>query len=244
MRSMLFLVGIGPGNMEHMSPRAIAVIEEADVVVGYKTYLNLIKQLTSGKEIISTGMRREVDRAKLAVDEVLKGKCVAIVSSGDPGIYAMASVVFEYLRESDIEIDIEVVPGITAASAAAACLGSPLGHDFAVISLSDLLTPWETIERRLDSAARADFVLVLYNPKSRGRKEQIHRAVKILKRHRDAATPVGIVKNAMREEETTEITTLGDMLSCQIDMLTTIIVGNSETFVCKGKMTTPRGYKL
>lgn len=244
MRSRLFLVGIGPGNMEHMSPRAIAVIEEADIVVGYKTYINLIKQLTSGKEIISTGMRREVDRAKLAVDEALKGKCVAIVSSGDPGIYAMASVVFEYLRESDIEIDVEVVPGITAASAAAACLGSPLGHDFAVISLSDLLTPWETIERRLDSAARADFVLVLYNPKSRGRKEQIHRAVEILKKYRDAATPVGIVKNAMREEETTKITTLGDMLNCKIDMLTTIIVGNSETFVYKGKMATPRGYKL
>lgn len=240
----IFLVGIGPGKREHMSQKAIFAIERADVVVGYKTYLTLIKGLTEGKEIISTGMRHEVERAKMAVDEALKGKKVSIISSGDPGIYAMASVVFEYIRREKIDIDVEVIPGITAASAAAALLGSPLGHDFAVISLSDLLTPWRVIEKRLELAAKGNFVLVLYNPKSKSRKEQIGRAVEILKKYRDGTTPVGIVRNAMREEENFEISTLENMLDCEIDMLTIIIVGNSETFVYGGKMTTPRGYKL
>jgi len=239
----IFLIGIGPGSKEHMTPRAIEAIKSADVVVGYETYLKLVEDFLAGKEVISGGMTREVERARAAVQKVQEGKKVALVSGGDPGIYAMASVVFEFLKEKNIEVDIEIVPGITAANAAAALLGSPLGHDFAVISLSDLLTPWEAIERRLTKAAQADFVIVLYNPKSKGRERQIEKAVKILKKYRKASTPVGIVKSAMREGESVVVTTLNKMLDCEMDMLTTIIVGSSETFVFNNKMITPRGYK-
>ncbi|MFQ5975361.1 MAG: precorrin-3B C(17)-methyltransferase [Candidatus Hydrothermarchaeales archaeon] len=243
MTGRIFLVGIGPGNEEHMTARAVDVIKKSDVVVGYGTYLSLIKEFLSNKEVISKDMTQEVERARTAVKRAEEGMIVAVVCSGDPGVYAMASVVFEYMKEKKAKVDIEVIPGVTSANASAAILGSPLGHDFAVISLSDLLTPWEAIEKRLKNAAESDFVIVLYNPKSKGRKWQIERAREILLRFKDPKTPVGIVKNAMREGEIVAITDLEEMLSHDIDMLTTVIIGNSETFVYEGKMVTPRGYK-
>jgi precorrin-3B C17-methyltransferase len=244
MPGKIFLVGIGPGKREHMSLRAIDAIKEADVIVGYRTYLGLVKDLIKEKEVIPRGMKQEVERAKLAVEKALEGKKVAVISSGDPGVYAMASAVFEYLKERNVSLDVEVIPGITAASAASALLGSPLGHDSAAISLSDLLTPWEVIENRLEEAAKGDFVIVLYNPKSKGRKKQIEKAAEILKKFRKPETPVGIVRNAMREGGSVKITSLEEMLDHEIDMLTTVIVGNSKTFVFNGRMVTPRGYTL
>lgn len=243
MAGKIFLVGIGPGSKEHITPRAVQALMEAGVIIGYETYLELVREFLAGKEVISRKMMQEVERAELAVEKAREGKSVALVSSGDPGVYAMASMVFEYLKEKNISLDVEVVPGITAANAAAALLGSPLGHDFAVISLSDLLTLWEVIEKRLESAAKGDFVVVLYNPKSKGRTQQIEKAQEILLKHRSPSTPVGIVRNAMREGESVVVTTLEKMLAYEIDMLTTIIVGNSESFVHDGKIVTPRGYK-
>ncbi len=238
----IYLVGIGPGSSEHITPRAVHAIKSADVVVGYKTYLSLIEEYLTGKEVISKQMRQEMERARVAVDAALDGKRVAVISSGDPGVYAMTSAVFEYVSRNGYSLEIEVVPGVTAATASAALLGSPLGHDFAVISLSDLLTPWDVIEKRLVGAAEADFCIVLYNPKSSGRRWQIEKAAKILLEHRSPATPVGIVRNAMREGESVVITTLKEMTTHDIDMLTTIIIGNARSLVYGGKIITPRGY--
>jgi precorrin-3B C17-methyltransferase len=243
MHGKIFLVGLGPGAKDHMSFKAEKVIKESDIIIGYKTYLDLIKELIEGKETISKGMKQEMERAKLAVEKAKEGKDTAIISSGDPGIYAMASAVFEFLKEECIEVNVEIIPGITAATAAAALLGSPLGNDFAVISLSDLLTPWEVVKKRVEDAARGNFVLVLYNPKSSKREWQIEKAAEIIKKYRGEDVAVGIVKNAMRHGEERVITTLGKMLDHPIDMITTIIVGNSETFVYMDKMVTPRGYK-
>ncbi|MDI6655513.1 MAG: precorrin-3B C(17)-methyltransferase [Candidatus Hydrothermarchaeota archaeon] len=243
MPGRIFLVGIGPGSKEHVSFRAVEAIKRADVIVSYETYLSFIEDFTAGKEIVARGMGQEVERARLAIEKALDGKSVAIVSSGDPGTYAMASVVFEYLAEHKLKLDVDVIPGITSANAAAAILGSPLGHDFAAISLSDLLTPWEVIERRLRHAAKADFVVVLYNPRSKNRGWQIERVREILLEYKSPQAPVGIVRNAMREGEKFKITTLEEMLDFNIDMSTMIIIGNSETFVYNGRMITPRGYK-
>ncbi len=242
-KGKIFLVGIGPGSKEHMTPKAFDAIKNADVIVGYETYLNFVRDFLAGKEIVSKGMGQEIERARVAVQKAQEGKKVAIVSGGDPGVYAMASVIFEYLKEKSAGIDAEVIPGITAASAAAALLGSPLGHDFAVISMSDLLTPWKVIEKRVAGAARSDFIIVIYNPKSSGRKWQIKKTHRILMKYKKADTPVGIVRNAMREGERVTVTTLEKMLDCEMDMLTTVIVGSSETFVFGDRMITPRGYK-
>ncbi len=238
----LFIVGIGPGGRAHMTLRAVEVLREADVVVGYKTYLELLGDLVAGKEVIATGMKEEIERAKMAV-KLARDKKVALVSSGDPGVYAMGSIVMEYLKENGLRIDVEVIPGVTAANASAALLGSPLGHDHVSISLSDLLTPWDVIEKRIEKACEGDFVIVFYNPKSNGRERQWENAVEILRKHRRGSTPVGVVHRAMREGERVEVTILDELLSCEIDMFTTIIVGNSETFTYDGRMVTPRGYK-
>jgi len=243
MKGKLFLVGLGPGTEKHMTVKAAEAIKNAELIVGYKTYLDLIKNLIKGKRVISAGMTQEIERAKIAVEKAIDGKKVALVSSGDPGIYAMGSAVFEYLKEKNLSIEIEVIPGITAASAAAALLGSPLGNDFAVISLSDLLTPWKIIQERLENAAKADFVIVLYNPKSSGREKQFEMAVRILKKYRNSSTPVGIVRNAMRKNESVTITSLAELMHQKIDMLTTLIIGSSKTFIYGGKMITPRGYE-
>jgi cobalt-precorrin 5A hydrolase/precorrin-3B C17-methyltransferase len=246
-RGKLFVVGIGPGSGEHITPRAKRAIEESDIIVGYRTYLDLIPDLIERKVIFSTGMTQEIDRCRKAVELALSGKRVSVVSGGDPGIYAMAGLVFEILRtqeqKSAFLLPIEIIPGISALNAAAACLGAPLMHDFVSISLSDRLTPWDVIEKRLNAAAMADFVIVIYNPKSKGRVEHFSRAVEIVRRYRKSGTPVGIVKAAMRASERVVITTLDEVLSHEIDMQTTVIIGNSGTFIWNGRMITPRGYE-
>lgn len=202
----------------------------------------MIPELLAGKEVISSEMMKEVDRCRQALALAAAGKRVALVSGGDPGIYAMAGLVFEMASREDAAIAIEVVPGIAALNGCAARLGAPLMHDFAAISLSDLLTPWPVIEKRLAGAAGADFVIVLYNPKSKRRTEHIVKARDIIMQHRGPETPVGIVTAAGRPNETTVITTLGDMLACDIGMQSTVIIGNSHTFTWQNHMVTPRGY--
>jgi len=243
-KGSIYIVGTGPGSLEHLTPRASAAIRRSDVIVGYGTYLSLIRDLIAGKEIVSTGMTREIDRCTKAIDLACQGKTVSVISGGDPGIYAMAGLVFDLLREKKAgSVPVEVVPGISALNACAARLGAPLMHDFAVVSLSDRLTPWETIERRLDEAGRADFVIVLYNPRSGSRRRHIEKAREILLRHRPAGTPVGIVKGATRQDEAVTLCDLGSMPFNEVDMQTTVIVGNSQSILWNGRMITPRGYE-
>jgi adenosylcobyric acid synthase len=240
--SKLFVVGIGPGDLKHMTFEAREALETAEVVVGYKTYLDLIKPLLAGKEVVSSGMMKEVERCSEALSLASSGKTVALVSSGDAGVYGMAGLVLELANDRDVEII--VVPGVSAVQSAAAVLGAPLMHDFAVISLSDLLTPWALIKRRLAAAAAADFVVALYNPRSKGRTTQIETARDMMLAVRSPRTPVGIVRNACRDGEERVVTTLGDMLSHPIDMFSIIIIGNAATFVDRaGRMVTPRGYE-
>ena len=225
-----------------MTPAAGEALAAAEVIVGYQTYLDLIPEFLAGKEVIASQMMKEVDRCREALALASEGKTVALVSGGDPGIYAMAGLVFELAREQGDFVEIEVIAGLAALNACAARLGAPLMHDFAAISLSDLLTPWEKIEQRLEAAAAADFVVVLYNPKSKKRAEHIVRAREILLAHRLPETPVGIVTAATRETERIVLTTLEKMLESEIGMQTTVIVGNSMTFAWQGFMVTPRGY--
>ncbi len=238
------MVGIGPGGVDEISPRALNAIKASECIVGYKVYLNLIRDLIGQKQTIQSGMRKEEERCTAAFEEAYQGKVVSIVSSGDPGVYGMAGLILEIASKSPVKIPIEIIPGITAASAAASLLGAPLAHDHAVISLSDLLTPWEVIEKRLKLAAEGDFAIVLYNPKSTQRTWQIEKARETFLNHKPPDTPVGIVRNARREEESITITTLGQMLEHHIDMTTIVIIGNSETFVFNSLMVTRRGYKL
>jgi precorrin-3B C17-methyltransferase len=228
-----------------LTPKAKTEIEAANVIVGYGTYVKLIQSIVKpGAEVFSGTMGKEVERAKIAVTKAKEGKRVVIVSSGDPGVYGMAGIVLEVAALEKADLPVEIVPGVTAATAAASKLGAPLVSDFAVISLSDLLTPWEKIERRLEAAASADFSIVLYNPKSEGRIEPLMKAYEIMLKHINPNTPVGIVKQAGREGETVTVTTLKELLNADIDMVTTIIVGNSATKVVEGKMVTARGYDL
>jgi len=240
------VVGIGPGSPDLMSPRALESLRKADVIVGYKTYIDLLGDLVEGKEVIKNGMTREIERSAAALDKASSGHDVAFVSSGDPGVYGMAGLVLEMADREGLtgKIDIEIIPGITSATASAARLGAPLMHDFTVISLSDLLTPWDTIEKRLRAAAGGDFVVVLYNPASHRRIDQISRAREIMLEHKPPATPVGIVRNADREDEEVFITDLENMLKYKIDMLSTVIVGNSSTKKLGDFMVTPRGYHI
>ena len=239
-------MGIGPGSIEDMSGRAQRALEQSDYIVGYDTYLKLIQPLLAGKEIVGTGMMQEIERCRRAVELAGEGKTVAVVSSGDPGIYGMAGLVLELAQQAPEgkQPDVKVIPGISAVSAAAAVLGAPLMHDFAVISLSDLLTPWEVIVKRLEAAAASDFVVALYNPKSMRRTEQIKEARRIMLANRPETTPVGIVTNASREGETAVISNLADFLQEDIAMFSLVIIGNSRTFVQDGKMITPRGYQV
>ncbi len=228
-----------------MTMEAKQAIEAADAIVGYKTYVKLIEPIVRpNAEIFSGVMGKEVERAKAAVTKALQGKCVAVISSGDPGVYGMAGVVLEVAEREKAKIPIEIVPGVTAATAAASRLGAPLVTDFAVISLSDLLTPWDLIERRLHAAAQADFVIVLYNPQSEGRKEPLAKAYEILLKHRNPETPVGIVRQVSRKGEEAIVTTLKDLIGSEVDMTTTIIVGNTTTRVVGNRLITPRGYDL
>ena len=246
MSGKITLVGIGPGAVEHMTQRAREAIAEADVVVGYVTYIKLVADLLEGKEVVRKGMTEELDRAVSALEAARAGKKVALISSGDAGVYGMAGPTYEVLFQAGWtpadEVQVEVVPGASAINACAARVGAPLTHDFCSISLSDLLTPWPVIARRLDAAAQADFVVALYNPKSGRRTRQIVEAQRLFLRHRRPDTPVAVVKSAYRRRERIEFTTLDAMAESEIGMLSTVLIGNSHTFVRDGLMVTPRGY--
>ncbi len=244
--------------MKHMSERAVQVITEADCIAGYTTYIRLIQTLAADKKIISTGMMKEVDRVEMAIQESLAGHSCALISGGDPGIYAMAGLVFEVCRKKNIQIfrpgdnrsptcappwlELEIVPGIPALAAGAALAGAPLTHDFAAISLSDLLTKWETIEQRLTSAAMADFVIVLYNPKSKKRDWQLGRARELIMEHRKGSTPVAVVTGAMRDNQTIAFTRLDQLDSADVGMQTVLFIGSSASLQYMDFMFTPRGY--
>lgn len=242
----IMLVGLGPGSNEHLTYRARAAIAEADTVIGYVTYIRLVADLVEGKEVIKKSMTEELDRAIEALDRARQGKKVALVSSGDAGVYGMAGPTFEVLFQAgwtpDSDIEVEIIPGASALNTCAALVGAPLTHDFCAISLSDLLTPWPVIARRLDATAMSDFVVALYNPKSGRRTRQIVEAQRLFLRHRRPDTPVAIVKSAYRKKQNIEFTTLEKMSECDIGMLTTVLIGNSNTFVKHGLMVTPRGY--
>ena len=236
------VIGLGPGGGADLTGRARAALEGCDLIVGYTAYIDLVKNDFPNKETLSTGMRREVDRCRAAVEAALTGKDVAVVCSGDSGVYGMAALIYEVAQEYD-PIDIQVVPGITAACGGAAVLGAPLTHDFAVVSLSDLLTPWEKIEARLAAAAQADFVLCLYNPASKNRPDYLKRACDILlAAGKSPDTVCGTVRNIGRAGEEARILTLAELGDATVDMFTTVFVGNSQTRVIGGKMVTPRGY--
>ena len=245
-KGKIYIVGFGPGNHEHLTFRAKEAIEDAEVIIGYSTYIDLVSDLLVGKQVIPTGMQEEVERAKSAIAFAKEGKKVAVVSSGDAGIYGMAGLVYEVLHEEEWSPEhsfpVEVVPGVTAASSVASLVGAPLAHDFAAISLSDLLTPLETIYKRVEMAAAADFVIVLYNPKSGRRTKQIEETQRIVLKHREPTTPVVIAKSVYREGENIVMTDLAHMLDYEMGMLTTVIIGNSTTFRSHDKIITPRGY--
>lgn len=239
----IYVAGIGPGSEEDITPAVRTAIERSDIVIGYKYYFNFIQTiLHPGTECIDTGMKKEKDRAALAFEYAEQGKTVCVVSSGDAGIYGMAPLVLEMKREKDSDVDVEVLPGISAFQKAAALLGAPIGHDFCVISLSDLMTPWEKIERRVEAAASADFVTAIYNPKSEGRYWQLHRLKEIFLKHREPETPVGYIRQAGREEQEIKITTIAAFDPEEVDMFTIVIIGNSQTYTWTDRMITPRGY--
>jgi precorrin-3B C17-methyltransferase len=243
MSGAVIVVGIGPGGLQHMTPAARSAIESADVILGYRTYLELIADLAPDTPREGHGMRQEVSRANRAIDLALAGQRVVLVSSGDAGIYGMAGLAYDIARERGAAVKIEVVPGISALNAAAALLGAPLMADFAAISLSDHLTPLDLILRRVEAAARADFVLCLYNPKGRKRTEPFARTCDILLAERSADTPVGLVRAATRQGEQVRIIALADLPTAGVDMLTLIVVGSSQTYTHNGRMVTRRGYQ-
>ncbi|MBQ1868358.1 precorrin-3B C(17)-methyltransferase [Selenomonas sp.] len=240
------VIGIGPGSLEDMTPRARKAIEAAEVVAGYNTYIKLVESLLAGKKVIGTAMMQEIDRCRMAVAEAAAGRDTVVVSSGDAGVYGMAGLVLELILQLEPEERPEfggVIAGVSAVNAAASVLGAPLMHDFAVISLSNLLTPWELICKRVEMAAQGDFVTALYNPKSKKRVQNIEEVREIMLKFRDPKTPVGIVTAASREKETKVISTLEDFTQEEINMFSLVVIGNSQTYVKDGWMITPRGYQ-
>lgn len=229
-----------------MTTRVQTVWEEVDVIVGYKTYVDLVKPYITNQQIVANGMRQEIDRCREAIRLAAQGNRVAVVSSGDAGVYGMAGIIIECLEQENLlALPLEIIPGITAATAAASMLGAPLMHDFAVISLSDLLTPWDVIAKRVRAASEGDFILAIYNPKSKGRPQHIETLREIVLQYRHPETPVGLVREALRGEESSKhITSLADFTNYPIDMLTTVIIGNSQTRITGPYMVTPRGYML
>jgi precorrin-3B C17-methyltransferase len=247
-------VSLGPGFADYLIPRAQKALAEAQLVVGYQTYIDLVRPWLTTQEVVATGMKAEVKRCQLALDRARAGERVALVSSGDAGIYGMAGLVLEMCSvqglkvgpcggSAEVDLFLEMIPGIPALAAGAALLGAPLMHDFVAISLSDLLTPWEMIVKRLELAAQGDFVIVLYNPKSKKRDWQLGAVRDLLLKHKDPETPVGIASRAMREGQAVTVTTLRDLLTHPVDMQTIVVVGNSQTYTYGGYMITPRGYQ-
>lgn len=239
----IYVVGLGPGEWNQMTQRAMDVLEECDVIAGYDVYVDLIRERFQHKNLISTPMKKEAERCHIAIAEALEGQTVAMVCSGDAGVYGMAGLMYEVAQQYD-PIEIEVVSGITAACSGAAVLGAPLIHDFAVISLSDLLTPWELIEKRIDCTAMADFVICFYNPSSMKRRDYLKKACEIVLKHRGSETMCGFVKNIGREGETGTVLTLGELKDTQVDMFTTVFIGNTQTRKIGEKLVTPRGYRI
>ena len=240
--SKIYVTGLGPGAADQMTIRARKVLEKCPVIIGYTVYIDLIREEFPDKTFLSTPMRKEADRCRMAFAEAQKGQDVAMVCSGDAGVYGMAGLICEVGKDYP-DVGIEIVPGITAASGGAAVLGAPLMHDFAVISLSDLLTPWEKIERRVRAAAEAEFVLCIYNPSSKKRADYLRKACEMILEYRNPETVCGIVRNIGRDGETYEILSLEQLRDTQVDMFTTVFIGNSNTMELNGRMVTPRGYK-
>lgn len=239
----IIVAGIGPGSKEDITPAVLEAIKSSDVIVGYKYYFQFIEGITKQDAIcIDTGMRKEKDRAEEAFKYAEQGKTVCVISSGDAGIYGMAPLVYEMKKEKQSDVEIVTLPGISAFQKAAALLGAPIGHDFCVLSMSDLMTPWETIEKRIKAAAMADFITAIYNPKSKGRYWQLHRLIELFLQERDPQTPVGYVRQAGREDEEVTITTLADIDIEKMDMFTILIIGNSQTHTFGNHIITPRGY--
>jgi len=243
MSHKLTVIGIGPGAYDMMTGQAVKALQECDVIVGYQVYTELVREYFPEKEYLTTPMRREEERCRLAFAEASKGKNTAMVCSGDAGVYGMAGLIWELSAEYP-GVEIEIQPGITAACSGAACLGAPLIHDFAVISLSDLMTPWEKIKKRLHAAAEADFSIVLYNPSSHKRKDYLEKACEILLQSLPQETVCGTVENIGREGTKVCTCTLGELKTIQVNMFTTVFIGNGSTKLINGKMVTPRGYHL
>ncbi len=244
----LFIVGVGSGHHDHMTFRAKKVIEESDTIVGYETYVNIVQDLIDGKDIYRYAMTQEVERAHQCIDLAKSGKIVSLVSSGDPGIYGMAGLIYEMLAESGWDpkngLPVEVIPGVSALNSCASIIGSPLMTDFAVLSMSDLLVPWEIIVKRVEAAAQGDFVIVIYNPSSKKRIHQLQDTIKIMLKYRKPTTPVAIIKGAFRDSQSVVLTDLENLLnhSDKLGMISTVIVGNSSTYNYKDLMINPRGY--
>ncbi|CUQ15543.1 precorrin-3B C(17)-methyltransferase [Clostridium baratii] len=235
----LYVIGIGPGGLDHMTLKAKEAIEKSDVIVGYTKYIDMIKPLIEGKEVFMTGMRGEEARCKEAL-RLSKDKDVALVSTGDSGIYGMAGLILE-LREDE---DVEVIPGLTASSAAGSVIGAPLMHDNCNISLSDLMTPYELIKKRVRMAADGDFIISLYNPRSKGRANYLRECIDIIREFRDDNTPVAVVRHALREGQEVKLFNIGNFDDTVVDMFSIVIVGNSQSYIKDGKFITPRGYKI
>ena len=238
---MIYVIGIGPGALSKMSFEAKDALDNSDCIVGYKLYIDLIKPMLTSQEIVKNGMRGERERCRQAIELSRKGHTVSVVSSGDAGVYGMAGLIYELANDED---DIRIIPGITASSASAACLGAPLMHDYCHISLSDLLTPYDLIMNRVKHAALADFVICFYNPKSHGRREHLKNALEIIREIKGDDVLIGVVKDASREAESTHIFRLSEIDYSLIDMTSMVIVGNRQTMIKKGKMITPRGYDI
>ena len=246
-KGRISVVGMGPGMESMMTPQALQALDASDVIVGYTVYLELLGDRFAGKEMLSTPMKQETERCRLAFAEVARGKSVAMICSGDAGIYGMASLMFEIKEELGSEaadVDINVIPGITAASSGAAVLGAPLNHDFCVISLSDLLTPWELIEKRLRAAAEGDFAIAIYNPSSKKRHDYLQKACDILLETAEPERACGYVRSIGREGEEYHTCTLGELRDTEVDMFTTVFIGNSQSRIMGDRLITPRGYKL
>lgn len=239
----IYVIGLGPGSYENLTIRADRALQEVDTVIGYTVYVDLVKNYYPDKEFITTPMKKEIDRCQIAFEEAVKGKSVAMVCSGDAGVYGMAGLMYQ-VGEDFPDVELEIIPGITAALGGAAVLGAPLTHDFAVISLSDLLTPWETIEERLTDAGKGDFCISIYNPSSKKRHDYLQKACDILLQYKSKDTVCGYVQNIGRDGEKATILTLEELRDAEVDMFTTVFVGNQETTVIDGHMVTPRGYKL
>ena len=238
----LYVVGIGPGAYEKMTIEAAEALKNSDVIIGYTVYVDLVKEHFAGKEFLTTPMKKEVERCKMAFEEAMKGKTVSMICSGDAGVYGMAGLMYE-VGMNYPEVELSVIAGVTAATGGAAVLGAPLIHDFCLISLSDLLTPWEKIETRLLDAAHGDFVICLYNPSSKKLHDYLQKACDLMLKYKSEETVCGIVGNIGRDGESEKVMTLKELRDTQVDMFTTVFIGNSQTKNINGKMVTPRGYK-